>query len=518
MPTTTAVPVQEIKSGLRPSLGFAAWTGFSPTELRVGLIVVALSFIARFQSLLPGYSIDDYGFANQAPPEWLGHQAVAQGRILSHVLLAALARLGAAPPRAAPLGIFLLTVVLVAVGLWTCRSWGLRDRFGESLIVVSCIALHPYQAEIFTFRTAVLFFAVALAVTFVAIESCTRSKARWLLSLCALTCALSIYQNVLNYVFLAMLFAVVFRLAGCGARERDWWLNLRSRATLVLASVVLYMLSASVVTRISTVPFSQRTAFLRLDEIGSRLVLLYHLGVKVFLQDEPILPIACKVLLLSVFAVGFAAYAADSLMKRKNGPLARTTLALTLAGLVGVPLCVGLQLILHAWWPVPRVLSQTSIFWAGMIGLIYASVNMAVRRVLLVGLVVIFISFIGINNQIFNDQLRVNMRDLATANRILMRIEALPESDQITAIVFNGGVWSFPSPIRTVEGDMNISGFYASWANLELMNELTGDDFKHGSPEMVAKADSYCKSAAKWPALKSVTKIDTAAVVCFASN
>jgi hypothetical protein len=106
------------------------------------------------------------------------------------------------------------------------------------------------------------------------------------------------------------------------------------------------------------------------------------------------------------------------------------------------------------------------------------------------------------------------MRDLATANRMVGRIEALPDFAQIQYVVLSGGVYTFRSPLTTVQGDMNISALFAPWSKVPVINEISGYAFQPASADISAKADAFCATAPKWPAAGSVVKAGTAAVVC----
>jgi hypothetical protein len=129
---------------------------------------------------------------------------------------------------------------------------------------------------------------------------------------------------------------------------------------------------------------------------------------------------------------------------------------------------------------------------------------------------VILFSFIGLNDVIFTDQLRMNMRDIEKANRIVARIEALPGFEQIQDVVISGGFWAYSSPVRTTLGDMNISALYVPWSKVPLLNEATGYRFLIAPPDVTKKANTYCQGSSKWPAPQSVIKMGSFAVVCLA--
>ena len=453
-----------------------------------------------------------YLFINGQNPYFL-RQLATQGRALVYLLNSALAALGAPAAHSQPLSQLLLTFVLVAVGLIVCRLWGTRG-FAENFIVVSLVVLHPYQSEIFTFRSAALNLAIALGLAFGAILVCTRSTRYWIVSAVALVCSLSIYQVVLNYLGMALVFSLAFHLTRPAGSNPAFWPGLRSRLKLILTALIFYYAATYTVSRILGAALAARGAFIGTNEIAPRIDQIVALYKVILFQAEPVLPTATKALLLLTLAAAIAVHLVTSWRGRAYPALRRHALAFTLAVVAGLPLCAGVVLVLGEWWPVPRVLAQTGMLWGGSLALVYSMVQPIGRRLILAGLIVILVSFIGISNEVFNDQLRVNMRDLATASRIAGRIEALPDFAQVRYLAVSGGPWGYESPIWTAEGNLNVSAFSEPWSKVPLINEASGHAFKPAPRDMLEKANALCASKPKWPALESISKIDATVVVC----
>jgi hypothetical protein len=235
-----------------------------------------------------------------------------------------------------------------------------------------------------------------------------------------------------------------------------------------------------------------------------------------FFLDEAILTVATKYLLIGALVAGMV-FALRNVFSRMGGPgVSRFARAAGVALALGVPLCIGIQLLLHEWWPQPRVIAQTGMFWGGIFALTYHFSGRIGRRALLVFLTVVLVSFLGLNDRIFADQHRLNMRDLAKANRIMARIETLPDHARIRNVVILGGSWRYDQPIHTAQGDMNISAFSQDWSRLSILNEISGNDFHEPALPLKAKAVAYCETAQKWPEPGSVISIETTAVVCLA--
>lgn len=490
-----------------PSSAFA----LTKVEVRVGIIAFLLALVARFPAVIPGYSIDDYQFVNRGLPSWFDELAVMNGRALGYVLYAGLARLGAAPPRAGVLYVLLLTVALVATGIVACRMWGLSGNFGPALIVTSLIALHPYQAEIFTFRTATMVAAIPMLLAMIAIVACTGSRAHWLVSLLLLTCAISIYQVVLSYLALLLLFTFAFQYFESREAFRSGLRSAVPKVALIATSVVLYLTLTFLISRFSGVALGSRTS--PVGDVAGRLMQIAAAFRRLGLSNEPVLPFNTKLLLMMTFATGLVGCVAGTFKGR-----GRRLLTLAIAAVFGAPLSLGLAIVLRDFPLSPRVISQTSVYVAGMMTLVFMAANANIRRVMVGGIALVLLSFTGINEQILTDQLRVNLRDMAEANRILMRVEMLPQFPQVRTVVLNGGSPLYAARIRTVQDDINISALFADWSKVGLLNETSGYSFDEPSAAEKAQAAEVCKTRPKWPSAEAVSAMGTAAVVCLPSD
>jgi hypothetical protein len=482
----------------------------SRSEQLIALVALALSFIARGLALLPGYAIDDYGTLIADPtPLYL-----SQGRIGAAVLREILRRLDAVPPTSGQLGNIALTVTLVWVGILICRIWSVEHMPMLSGLVVLFLCLHPYQAEIFTFRVAGLTLAVALALAFYGLSTCALSRRTLIVAVLAIAAALVTYQVVVNYLAMVLLFNIVFYFArGRDDDQNEAGRVLRDQLVTFTLALLCFALATLAIPFVLRLPLTQRTAMMTLSQAPVREALLWkQLGV-MFIHSEAILPVATKYLLILTPIATLAISAIQNPRTLQTIRL-RSVLAFLLAVLLGVPGSLGVVLILQEWWPVPRVCEHIGIFWAGIFVLVYRIVPTLSRRVMLLLSGVILFSFLGSNNHIFLDQNRVNRRDQANANRMVARLEALPGFSPTEAVAIIGGFWGYPSPIPTAEGDMNISALYAEWSKLYVLNEVSGYNLKPAPPDAVEKAKAYCVAAQKWPAPESVAKLDSVSVVC----
>jgi len=502
----SAISKQQPAASGRNEQEMTWWSPLSSIEVRVAVITLIASLIARWHAFAPAYSIDDYGLMTGGDSGLLSG-AIAQGRSLVFFLRAALTSLGALPPHSFVLGSVIMHATLVGIALFCCRLWGIEHRFSIAAAASLLFILHPYQAEIFTFKTAVFFVALALALAFAALAAAASRGWRFGAGVLAFTAALMLYQAVLNYAAVALLFGALIYFA---RGEAAWFFrNVAARQiTLIAVAVVLYFAATAAIAAAAAVGMNERTELLGIAGIGTRLGLAGEQLWRMFTQPEPIMPRVPKLLL--VFATAVAAAGAIAASRHRG----RTAGAIGLAVLVGVPLCLGVVLVLKQWWPVPRVFAHTGLMWAGMFALCAASAAPVFRRIALGIAAVVVFSFIGTNNHVFSDQLRMQMRDVSKTNRILGRVEMLPDFRSLQGIVVHGGYWTYALPLATQQGDMNVSLLYPAWTKRALVNEVSGYNFQPAPDAVAGKAAAWCTAERKWPAPEAVTAIEKFAVVC----
>ena len=136
------------------------------------------------------------------------------------------------------------------------------------------------------------------------------------------------------------------------------------------------------------------------------------------------------------------------------------------------------------------------------------STNKVIKKIITICVIIILFSFIGVNNNVFTDQLKINQRDAYRVNRLLTRLEMNPNFNKVKKIQVVGGHWTYGIRTETAIGDMNISAFAATGAKLSILKEITGIDFEPLTNEDIKKIDEYCiKNADKYSS-DSVEVID----------
>lgn len=156
-----------------------------------------------------------------------------------------------------------------------------------------------------------------------------------------------------------------------------------------------------------------------------------------------------------------------------------------------------------------------SFFWAGIVAFAYLNSINAESKFIVIGLCcIVLFSFIGVNNHIFTDQLRVNMRDRHKANRIVARMESQPAFSNVQRVAIVGTVWGYPAPIYTTQGDMNISAFGADWSKVNVLKEVSGYNFGAATENEQKVAIKFCEDVPKWPSENSLVVLGDLCIVC----
>jgi hypothetical protein len=188
--------------------------------------------------------------------------------------------------------------------------------------------------------------------------------------------------------------------------------------------------------------------------------------------------------------------------------------------LVGLALAsawgIGLLGVLDEYWPAPRVLAHHGVFWAGVMLLAYHLAGRWLAWLVTTLGVLVAVSFVGSNAHVLHDQHRLNRRDAAKANRIVARLEELPGYSQVATVAVHGVQWAYPVALETVDHDLNISAFGASWAQPAILAEISGAAWGSGAadPAATAAAASYCAGVEPWPGPAAVAIRGTLAIVC----
>lgn len=479
-------------------------------EERPALFCVASIFLAMLVIRAPfvfyiGMSTDAYNNGSALPPYEL---LASQGRHGAYVLMKLMSGLGIYGPYFQLLNVLLSIFALSGAAFFLLRS-ALGNAWFPILIGSLLFLSHPYQAEIFTFRDAVPFYATATllgcAGYYIAGQGTRQSAA---IGLALIVAGLTIYQSFLNFLAIAWLLQVL--LAVVVPRSDTTNTAQRRKLAIQLATVVTSVLAYMVVTKSLNLALGTaatgRATFITWEEAPKRAIEV--LGViKQFLHVDLISPAPLTSLIISglVLAASFAVLLKGSSTWR--------FVLLPATGVLMLISGVGIISIGRDFWPVPRTLVGIALvpaFAACIIPRIITSPIAA--RLVTTSTAIVLISFMGIGNLIATEQVRMNKRDALFAASLAARVPLIPG----THLAIIGGP-SNASGLSTVRGDMNISAYWPLWSKTRAISEFVGYEVLPPDERELERSQEYCASslAEPWPAPTSSAELaDGLVVVC----
>lgn len=452
-----------------------------------------------------GYATDDYTFALNGDTDFTFF--LSQGRFGSVILFVLLRLLGIHSFNSYILSGILTMISLIFAGIIVSRIWSVNNLFLK-IIVVLIIGLHPYSVETFTFKVSLFSVYFVYFFTFFSLYLLRKDRRYFTLGVLLFIFVLSCYQIAINYVLPVILMSfVLFLIRNSEKRIME---NIKKitkedffyQFVGISIAITTYLIINKLILFIFKIPLSSRGSFIDFLDIPNRFTQIIKLFFNIFLKDESFFfPLMTKIIIIITILITFLYliyyyfYKINSNKDYKGKQVNYFIYLLTVIFLIFLVMVSSIltNLILKDWWPVPRVISSISIFLAGISVIVFTFSNsLIIKRVISVFLVIILFSFVGINNNILTDQLRVNKRDMLKANRLFTRLEIHPDFYKVKKLaVIGGGSFGYTSQIGTVKGDMNISAYGQSWSRSNVIFESTGYYFNSVSPDEMIKVEKY---------------------------
>ena len=471
---------------------------------RSGVVFLAIQIVAWFPRLVPGYfASDDLYFLNH-PPNL--ETMVRQGRPGQAALFGLLSALGADPVHAGTLLNWIAVGLLALVAVWLLQIWEVRP----GPVAVLCTALvfvHPNLAETFSFRFTPVFFALAMVLGLGGLLLARRG--RWIPGGLLIAASFTVYQVTLNTLLTVLALGVVLDCVRGAAPARSVLRSWAGPAAVVGVAAVGYL----VVQRLATAVLGSsvqgdRSRFLSLDALPGRIDSLAVVFRRVLGADPVLSTRLLHVLELLVLAGALAAVVA-SLGRRRRWSEA----GLALLG-VGVALVtvVGVVALLAEFWPSPRVLTAAGVFWAGMLLVLGAGLGGRWHWLAGAAAAVLLLGYAGVDHRVASDQIRLNVRELALANRIVLRLESLPGWERLERVAIVGRGRAVPGIPQ--EFDVNPSALSVEWSQVNLLREVSDRRLAEPTPEERERATRRCAGVEAWPSAASVAIEGPLGVVC----
>ncbi len=478
------------------------------------VLVATMTLLARLPFIVaPGLSTDSYAYL-EGWPTW--EQFAGQGRFGLYLVFRLFEAFAIDPRTFGTLlqGVGIAVFGLSAPLLFAAFSSESQTRILPLSIAGLVVTLHPYAAEMLTFSEASFTASVAASMGIVAIFVVARSPARWWISALLLMGALSIYQLLVNYACLMILFGALKVYLRTGKEARWTFAPYRTVAlaigVLALSLVIYLVLQKSIIAALDIKQVG-RAAFLPLDRLGTRLDELRTLTG--FLWSRPLLVeygTAASVLLWLLALGGWGALAAFvTLRGRQHALLPLVIMAL-------VPMAgIGVVTVGAVWWPVPRILGGVVVVWAmGIYWLAWLARTGSARVMVCVAGGVLLLSMAAVGHRVHSDQKQLNIYDRALAQRVYTGLTEVPGfSDETPVTVVNTRLkWAHPLRLATAYMDLNLTAF-ADKVALKGVLELSNGRRLNVVPASEEDVQ-HCENAASWPQPGFATLHEGKARVC----
>ena len=471
---------------------------------RSGAALLAIQVVAWFPRLVPGYFASDDLFFLNHPADL--ETMVRQGRPGQAALFGLLSALGADPVHAGSLLNWIALGLLALAAVWLLQIWDVPPA-PVALLCAALVFVHPNLAETFTFRFTPVFFAVAMVLGLGGLLLARRG--RWIRGGLLIGASFTVYQVTLNTLLTVLALGVVLDCVRGTAPARRVLRAWAAPAAVVGVAAVGYL----VVQRLATALLGSsvqgdRSRFVALDGLPGRIDSLGIVFRRV-LGADPVLSTRLLHVLQLLLLGAVLVTVLLSLGRRRRWSEA----ALAAVG-VGVALVavVGVIALLAEFWPSPRVLTAAGIFWAGMLLVLGASLGGRWQWLPGAGAAVLLLGWAGVDHRVASDQVRLNIRELALANRIVLRLESLPGWERVERVAIVGRGRAVPGIPQ--EFDVNPSALSVEWSQVSLLREVTDRRLGEPTAEERERATRRCAAVEAWPSAASVTIEGPLGVVC----
>lgn len=411
--------------------------------------------------------------------------------------------------------------IIIAIACWIFSGWMLARVIAPQITTIEQIifglvfSLHPFTTEMFTFSEATLNTNIAVMIGAAGLYVGIFDNERWrglVIGGGLIFLSLTIYQLAINYCVIALGLGFASRIISeSDTRSQSMQRLFLGCFALVLATVfyLIFVLAIGWMMHVVPEDRSNLSAIVHPDELVRN---IWDGLVRTYAPTKSFIPRSISNLtavLLVVSAIG---------LLKQAGRKARSSSWLTVLSLIfGALAGVGIGVVSSPAWLVPRVLSASACFVAGLILLGWRNSGVIARSALSVILICLLMGYVSVDNKILSDQRRIERWDFFKVNRIVARLETDPSFLQAKRLAVMQGFWSYPLALGTSQGDMNISSLWPGRSRLALFEQATGYWFQPPTSEQDKEADQFCNAAPKWPALGSTGIIGELAIVCLSN-
>lgn len=167
----------------------------------------------------------------------------------------------------------------------------------------------------------------------------------------------------------------------------------------------------------------------------------------------------------------------------------------------------GINLALASLYLPYRIYTGIGFFLGGIIAIYYSNIKIFphLKKITIILSSVIVLSYTFSTNAIMFESFQLNQLDRNKANRIVATIEKIPDFKEKRILIVSKSWNQYDQPIHTKAGDLNESAFNRSWSKLQLLEFVSGYDLLDPIEEDIKLLEhNLIKEKAIWPEKESI--------------
>lgn len=446
-----------------------------------------------------GNSVDDYRFALDFPgfirDAFVKGSVLSQGRWGRAVLDYFLNHFHADHYAGIYLGGLLFAIQLAILSLFLLKYWGFRLSNLQTVLIGGLMVNFPFFVDIYCFRGLTFALAISSILLCIPIALSLLRKGglvNQLIATLIFVYCISIYQVSLTIIAVILLIDFLLNaLQDDTIKQVFTFKRLRPILLLVVATACYYIVF-KLINYTLEIKANDRTSFIDPEKILTRITSVGKHLFLTFFDDQNFFSKESKFLLVGIYIASFI-----TLLKSNIAPIIKV-LGITIIALLPI-VAIGPSICLNKWWAVPRTLvANTFLIGASSAYLVQnitgSKITLSLSTALLL---MINISFVLSNNRVFTNQYLNTVRDLNLANRIVSRIEVLPEFKYRKVMVL--GRPTPDLPISSNAQNINQSGFAPTQIRPKVLSYVSGYELSHIPYNLYKKYELKYRSKPAFP-------------------
>jgi hypothetical protein len=466
------------------------------------------------------YAVDDYGAIFHTGG------AIVSGRWVIDFVHNVVCR-GNLMPALIPL---LCIAIYIFVGVGICTFWDVRKD--TRFLLISLWSIHPYLLDVYNVRFAALSLAIGFLITMAALIAATRGKWGFVASVILFYLALSTYQPVIGFAIAAIMMQILLICVrgsfSIGIVKKCGRL-LSTYLWLLVVSVPVYYALTKIIFWIFNVPVNTRFEAGFLNSFDQFIVKICLVATVLFVRLGPVkefvIPFIGKGVIFAIYIMGTIV----AVRKARNlRSILDVLLWIAMVPVGSVFIIIPLESSSMPW----RICIGIVVFFVGMFALSQEADSKWIRKTGLAAGVFLLVYFIFNNNMILYKQHLCNEKDVVMANRLIAKIQSLPDYKPGLELAVVGRC---KKEDFTKEGKNNIelvreyikyssirryslatSAFEADWSKYSFLLNYCGLELGKCSVQSLARAETLVQDKIPWPDRSSVFIQDGIVVVFLA--